>query len=187
MIEIARWISILAHPFVMVGLLVGVAATGRSSQRTVQSVTFIATTVVLPVAVLMYRQVRRGRWENVDASNVSERPILFAVALASIVAALGWILVNDPRSFLVRGLLIVAGFLLLTSILTRWIKVSLHVAFAALTATALSLLGSRVGYALIAVIPLLFWSRIALARHRVHELVVGLVLGATTGVVLVWL
>jgi hypothetical protein len=185
--ELARWISIVAHPFVMVGLLVGVAATGRSSQRTVQSVTFIAMTVVLPVAVLMYRQVRHGRWENVDASNVAERPVLFGVTVGSIAAALAWVLVNDPRSFLVRGLLIVAAFLLLAAILTRWIKVSLHVAFAALTATALSLRGSVVGYTLIAVVPLLFWSRIALGRHRVHELVVGLLLGATTGAVLVLL
>jgi hypothetical protein len=44
-----------------------------------------------------------------------------------------------------------------------------------------------IGYMLIAVIPLVFWSRLALARHRVHELAVGLVLGALTGFVLAWL
>jgi hypothetical protein len=55
----------------------------------------------------------------------------------------------------------------------------------ALTATALSLLGSAVGYALVAAVPLVFWSRIALARHRPFEWVVGLVLGVLTGVTLV--
>jgi hypothetical protein len=60
-----------------------------------------------------------------------------------------------------------------------------NAAFAALTATTLLLLGSAVGYGLIAVVPVVFWSRIALARHRVHELLIGLVLGVLTGIVLV--
>jgi ABC-type Fe3+ transport system permease subunit len=168
-----------------VALLVAAAALRRSSQRTMESTLLIAVTVMLPVAVLMFRQVRRGRWSNVDASDPSERPLLFGVALSSIAFALGWILVNDPRSFLIRGLLVVGVFLMVASILTRWVKLSLHVAFAALTTTALCLIGSPIGYALIPVVPVLFWSRIALARHRVHELVVGLLLGVMTGAVLV--
>ena len=74
---------------------------------------------------------------------------------------------------------------LLAALLTRRVKLSLHVAFAALAATTLSLIGSAVGYALIAVVPLVLWSRIALARHRTHELLVGLVLGVLTGIVIV--
>ena len=44
------------------------------------------------------------------------------------------------------------GASLLAALLTRWIKLSLHVAFAAITATTLCLPGSAVGYALIAVV-----------------------------------
>ena len=171
----------------MVALLVAVPAMRQSSGNAVQSVLFVVIAVVVPIAVLMFRQVRGGRWSNVDASKRSERPVLFMVALAGLVAALGWLLLNDPRSFLVRGMLVVAAFLLLAALLTRWVKLSLHVAFAAFTATTLSLLGSAVGYALIAVVPVVFWSRIALARHRVPELLVGLVLGVLTGIVLVQL
>ena len=185
--QLARWISILAHPFAMIALLVAVPAMRQSSGHAVQSVLLVAIAIVIPIAVLMFRQVRRGRWSNVDASNPSERPVLFVVALAGLVAALGWLRLNDPHSFLVQGMLVNAAFLLLAALLTRWVKLSLHVAFTALTATTLSLLGSWVGYALIAVVPLVFWSRIALARHRVHELIVGLVLGVLTGVVLVQL
>jgi hypothetical protein len=129
--------------------------------------------------------VRRGRWSNVDASNPPERLILFIVALAGLVAALGWLLLNDPQSFLVRGMLVAAAFLLLAALLARWVKLSLHVALAALAATTLCLLGSAVGYALIAVVPVVFWSRIVLARHNVRELLVGLALGVFTGIALV--
>lgn len=182
---LARWVSILAHPFVMVALLVAVPAMRLSSGNAVRSVLLVVVAVLVPIAVLMFRQVRRGRWGNVDASKPSERPVLFLVALAGLLAGLGWLLLNDPHSFLVRGMLVVAAFLLIAALLTRWIKLSLHMAFVALTATALSLLGSAVGYALIAALPIVFWSRMALARHRVHELLVGLGLGVLSGIVLV--
>ena len=185
--QLARWISIIAHPFAMVALLVAVPAIQQSSGHAIQSVLLVAIAVIIPLAVLMIRQVRRGRWSNVDASNSSERPILFFVALIGLIAALGWLHLNDPQSFLVQGMLVTGTFLLLASLLTRWVKLSLHAAFAALTATTLSLSGSWVGYALIPVVPMVLWSRIALTRHRVHELVVGLVLGVLTGAILVWL
>lgn len=183
--QLARWVSILAHPFVMVALLVVVPATRRSSTNTLGSGLLISAAVLIPVAILMVRQVRTGRWANVDASKPSERPMLFAVALTGLVCALGWLLLEDPHSPLVRGMLVVGAFLVLAALLTRWIKVSLHVAFAALTATALAMLGSTVGYGLVLVVPVLMWSRFTLSRHTVSELLVGLVLGIVSGVVLI--
>jgi hypothetical protein len=185
--QLARWVSILGHPFVMIALLVAVPAVRQSSGHALQSVLLVVITVLAPVAVLMFLQVRRGRWSNIDASNVWERPALFVVAIAGLVIALGWLRLKDPQSFLVRGMLVIAVFLFVAALLTRWVKLSLHVSFAALTATALSLRGSWVGYALMAVVPLLFWSRVILQRHRFHEVVIGLVLGILTGVVLVQL
>lgn len=183
---IARWISILAHPFVMVALLVAVPR-WRQSSRTLalQSLLLVIIAVLVPLSVLMLRQVRRGRWSNVDASNPSERPLLFIVGLAGLAALLTWLVLNDPKSYLVRGVLITGALLLVAAVLTRWVKLSLHLAFASLAATSLSLLASPVGYALIGVVPILAWSRIALSRHRPHELLLGLVLGVLAGVALV--
>jgi hypothetical protein len=183
--QLARWVSILAHPFVMAGLLVAIPAMRQSPGNTMRSLLLFVLAVLVPVVALMVRQVRRGRWGNVDASRPSERPVLFMVTLAGMTAALAWLYFNDPHSFLVRGILVVGGFVLAAAVLTRWVKLSLHVAFAALTATALTLLGSVAGYAVIAVVPLVFWSRLMLERHRVHELLVGLVLGVVTGIALV--
>ena len=186
-VHFARWISILAHPLVMVALLVAVPAMRRSSAEAIRSLLVVVIAAVVPIAFLMFYQVRRGRRSNVDASNPSERPILFTFAVAGLVAGLGWLLANDPQSFLVRGMLVSTVFLLVAALLTRWVKPSLHVAFVALAATTLSLLGSAVGYLLVAVVPVVFWSRIALARHRIRELVVGLVLGVLAGFALVGL
>ena len=183
---LAHWLSTIAHPFVMTAVLVAVAAARQSSPSAVRPMLLVTVAVIVPVAVLMVRQVRGGRWTNHDASNASERPLLFLVSMAGLAAAVAWLLRYDPESFLLRGLLVVAGFIVVAAILTRWIKVSLHVAFAALTATALALIGSPVGLALIPLVPVLAWARLVLTRHSLPEVVVGCALGAATGCTLVW-
>lgn len=181
----ARWISTLAHPFVMAALLVAVAAARHSPESAVRPVVLVIVAVVVPVAILMARQVRRGRWQNADASNASERPILFAVSMAGLIAAVAWLLRYDPHSFLLRGLIVVGIFIVVSAVMTRWIKLSLHVAFAALAATSLSMIGSPVGLVLLGVVPIVAWSRLVLTRHSLFEVLVGSVLGAATGIALV--
>ena len=44
-----------------------------------RSVGIVVLFTIVPPGVLMWRQVRRGQWENVDASNRGERPILYVV------------------------------------------------------------------------------------------------------------
>lgn len=183
--RLAHWISTIAHPFVMTALLVAVAAT-RQTTSAMRPVLLVTLAVIVPVAVLMVRQVRRGRWTNHDASHPSERPVLFLVSMAGLAAAIAWLLRYDPESFLLRGLFVVAGFIVVAAILTRWIKLSLHVAFAALTATALWLIGSPVGLVLIPVVPALAWARLLLARHSLPEVLAGCALGIATGCALVW-
>ena len=138
--QLARWVSILAHPFAMIAMLVAVPAMRQSSGHALQSVLLVAI-IVIPIAVLMFRQVRCGRWSNVDASNPSERPVLFVVALAGLVAALGWLNLKDPHLFLIRDCWSMRRFFSFTALLAHWVKLSLHVAFTTLAATTLSLLG----------------------------------------------
>lgn len=181
----ARWISILGHPFVMVGLMVGGAASrGGSRQEMLQSMLLVGLFALGPVAALMWLQVRRGAWQNVDASNARERPPLFWVGGGALLALLVYLRLRQPESYLIRGSIAVLAMLAICALATRWIKVSLHLAFAALTATSLLLLGSAAGWAVAAILPALAWSRLALGRHRPIELALGGAVGAATGVVL---
>jgi hypothetical protein len=186
MTALARWVSILGHPFVMVAVLI-VAAGQRVSPGAPagRSALLVVAVTLAPVAVLMWRQVRQGHWSNADASNVEERPVLFGVALAALGLATIWLLVRDPDSFLVRGTLGVALLIVAAAVLTPWIKVSLHLAFAGMAGVALALLGSVAGYMVLGVLPLLAWSRLRLLRHRPPEIAAGLTLGVIAGVGLV--
>ena len=129
----------------------------------------------------MWRQVRRGSWENADASNREERPILYIVGGVGVVALLVYLLLVRPQSFMVRGVVATLGMMAVCGAATRWIKVSLHMAFAALAATALALMRAPIGYALLVALPALVWSRLALHRHTPLEVALGTIIGAGAG------
>jgi hypothetical protein len=141
----ARWLSIVFHPFVMIGVLAGTAAARQTTGDAARSVGSVMLFTVVPLAVLMWRQVRRGRWESADASNPAERPILYVVGGAGVVALLAYLLLMRPESFMVRGVVATLGMMAVCAVATRWIKVSLHMAFSALAATSLALLRAPIG------------------------------------------
>jgi membrane-associated phospholipid phosphatase len=183
MTSLARWISILGHPFVMAALMVTTTAMQLDGTHALRTSLLVLAITVVPIAILMIRQVRRGSWTNVDASNASERPILFVVGAISLMALLAYLFFAQQQSYLLRGTLITLAMLAVCALATRWIKVSLHLAFATLAAAAL-LPDSAMGWILVAFIPLLGWSRMAMSRHTVAEVVAGGLIGAAAGIVL---
>jgi membrane-associated phospholipid phosphatase len=129
----------------------------------------------------MARQVRRGFWTNADASNRAERPLLFTVGIVALAVLLGAVLVFRPGSFLIRGAVGVLIMLAVCSAATRWVKVSLHMAFGALATTTLLSLGSPAGWVLLALMPGLAWARLALKRHSSVEVAIGSLVGIVFG------
>lgn len=180
----ARGLSVLGHPALLMPLAVALAA--RAADAPPQLLWAALTTalaVALVVGAYSLWQVRRGRWAHVDASLPHERRQLnrFLLLLLCAAAVLLWALGQPPA--LAAGPLMVALVVLLAHLLRRWLKVSLHAAFAvlavalvwpALPATpALALLAGGVA-----------WSRRVLGRHTRAEVLLGLALGAAFGAAL---
>jgi phosphatidylserine synthase len=179
---IARWVSIVGHPFAMTMVMVlGTALRFSTPREALRTLLLVALVALLPVAVLMVRQVRKGSWTNVDASNRAERPLLFSVGIVALAVLIAAVLVFRPGSFLIRGAVGVLIMLVVCAVATRWVKVSLHMAFGALATTTLLSIGSPAGLVLLAVMPALAWSRLALERHRPAEVVIGLLVGIAFG------
>ncbi len=188
---LARWISILGHPFVTVAaMVIGSGATGDAAPHphtatgAARGLAMILLITVLPVAILMVRQVRRGAWANVDASDRRERPLLYAVCAAGVITLLIYLGLTQPRSSNVRGAWATLTMLAVCAFATRWLKVSLHMAFAAFATTTLLLLGSTIGWILLAALPPLAWSRLFLSRHRPAEVIAGGAIGLAAGLAL---
>ena len=162
-------------------MVLGVALRVSTPRDAVLTSLLVGGIVVVPLAVLMVRQVRRGSWANADASNRAERPVLFAVGMIALAVLLGTVLVFQSGSFLIRGVIGVLLMVAVCAAATKWIKVSLHMAFGALATTILISLGSPAGWALLAVMPVLAWSRLTLKRHAPAEVMVGLLVGVAFG------
>jgi hypothetical protein len=184
MTGLARWLSVVFHPFVMVAALVGVAAAARQpAGEAMQTIALVVGFTVVPIFVLMVRNVRRGTWENPDASRRHERRTLYLVAGGGLMTLLAYVTIAGGRQlFLVRGIAATLAMLLVCGVMMRWTKVSLHMAFASLAATALSLMRSPVGYLLLLSLPALAWSRLSLERHTPGEVVIGAIIGVAAGV-----
>lgn len=182
-IRFARWVSIIVHPFVMVALLAGAGTAQVTPPREVLSIVLLVSAfTILPIAYLALRQVRLGKWGNVDASNPSERPILFVVGVGGLLGLIAYLYFSGIAPFLLRGAIVTVILLCASAITTRWIKVSLHTATAAFAATALIMVGSVVGWLIAPFVPLLGWSRVALGRHRAIEVALGFTFGLLAGV-----
>jgi membrane-associated phospholipid phosphatase len=179
---IARWLSIVFHPFVMVGVMVGAAAAARQTRgEAVRSVGLVMLVTIVPLALLMWRQVRRGKWGNADASNRAERPLLYVAGGIALVTLLAYLLLVRPQSFMIRGVVTTFGMMAVCAAAARWVKISLHMAFGALAAVALTLMRSPVGYVLLLALPAILWSRLTLQRHTPLEVILGTIIGAGAG------
>ncbi|WP_284350404.1 hypothetical protein [Roseisolibacter agri] len=179
--RVARWVSIVLHPFVTTLVLAGAVASGDGASAALRTTAVVGVLFVLPLGVLTARQVRRGAWSTVDASHPRERPLLFAVGAAGLLALAAYFARTQPGSALTTGTIGVLAMVAVCAAVTPWVKVSLHVAAAALAATVLLGRGHVLGVPLAATLPLLGWSRVALGRHRWREVALGLVIGACTG------
>lgn len=184
---IARWISIIGHPFISIVLLVAITSfrlhdAGESLRRTA----IVAAAILLPLGLFVRQRHRSGRWSTVDASAPGERPALYLAAFALLLPVALYFLWRQRGDETVRGLTATIGLLGLAALLNRWIKLSLHVAIAAFTGIILWQVAPIAGGLWLAFLLPLGWSRLALARHTANEVVGGGLLGLSVAVAALW-
>src|SRR4051812_31214611 len=129
---VARTVSTIGHPAVVLLTAALIAASRRGAS--LQQLRLIGGVLVVLSAIALgfsWLQVRAGRWTHIDASVRDERTSLngFLALLFLLSALLLWAL---SRLSPVAVALALSGALVVTALLVaRWVKVSLHSAFAA--------------------------------------------------------
>ena len=182
----ARALSVVGHPALLVPVAVAGAAWARQAPAAVLLVAVLASAAVAAlVGVCSVAQVRAGRWGHVDASAPRERAQLnlFLVPLL-LGAALLLVLAGQPL-FIAAGLAAGAAVVVVALGLRRWLKLSLHAAFAVFAAALWWPHLVAVGASLL-LAGGVAWSRLVLRRHHWHEVLLGLLVGAAAGAVLRW-
>jgi hypothetical protein len=182
-INAARFISIVAHPFVLLTLLVFLPRFQNDAGGAFRTTLIFVGIVLAPMAVLVWRAVASGRWATVDASDRADRPLLYAASVVVLIAAIAGFYFIDRSSPLIRGSLVGAAMLMLAALLNHRIKISLHLTFACFCGVLLARVRMSYGLPVLLLIPPLIWSRVVLSRHVLPETVGGLMLGLTGAVV----
>ena len=178
---VARAVSIAGHPAIVVPATITLAAARRdATPPAVGVILFAALAVAVSALVYSFAQVRSGTWAHIDASVPSERnqlnPLL---AIALMIAAMA-LLAAGQDAQVSTGFAMAAAMVGACHLLRAWFKASLHVGFIVFSAFLAWPLAWVAG-ALLALAAIVSWSRLALHRHTVRDVVAGAVLGAAAG------
>jgi len=166
--------TILAPSTISVPFIILVALYHASNVR--EALLFaLVTLLFLSIGPLMYivLGVKLGKLSDVDVSRRSERAGPFLFGIASIL--LGWfalILFKGPENLkTVLMITAVSGVVML--IITFWWKISIHASSLGGAATILTALYGLVMLPTFLLLVLVSWSRVALRRHTVPQVIAG--------------
>ena len=177
-IVLARWISIVGHPFIVLPLAVAL-----TSESIATTSVLIGVMVVMTLAIL--RKVRRGDWNDFDVSLREHRPGAYARAIPLVAAAwllTSWLRRPAPISW---GFGVAIAMMFIAVVLNRFsLKVSMHAAFTSYAATFPLATIPALATGLVVLALLVAWSRVVLERHTMAEVITGAALGAVGGIAL---
>jgi membrane-associated phospholipid phosphatase len=182
MTRLAIVLSAVGSPFVLLPVTVLLVSLRTASPaRAVAFAGALACLGVVPLALVIRRRVRAGRWSDHDVSNPSHRRGFYPVAIGvSAGTALAMWLLGAP-GIVVRGVLVTIVLLALGLTLVRWSKISLHASISAFCAVTLAAVSMWVAGGALLFATAVGWSRIWLGRHTLWQVLSGAALGAAGG------
>lgn len=178
---VARLLSIVGHPALLMPAAVAWSVSARGAPPQVLHLAVSASiAVALGVGAYSLWQVRAGRWSHVDASMPGERSQLNLFLVLLLFGVSGALWAFGQPLLLSTGLGLGGASVLATHLLRRWLKVSLHAFFAVYAAALLWPAALAMG-AVLLLAAAVSWSRLALRRHTLAEVLAGLTAGAAAG------
>lgn len=176
--RVAAWVSVIAHPFVLIPVLVGVV-TARSlpAREAAIVVGLVVACSILPMLWIIVRRVRSGAWTDHDVSVREQRTGMYPAALAISAGTVVLLYAVGVAPGILRGTVAIFALIAVSALVNTRLKVSLHTGFAAFTAVSLLSVSRPLGIAAIVVALAVAWSRLELRRHTLPEVIGGALLG----------
>jgi membrane-associated phospholipid phosphatase len=186
--RIARWISIVGHPFTFVVLLVATSSWElHGGQHALRTTAIVIVAMLIPLGLFIWNRYSLGHWETVDASAPKDRPALYTASFLLLIPIGTYFILRDHSAEMVRGLAAVAILIGILAGLNRWIKLSVHLALATFATFIILRIAPTLGVALLIFLPILGWSRLVLSRHSPVEVVGGFLLGVAIATLTLWM
>ena len=187
----ASLVSAIIHPLVfpLVTVVVLSYAYTRSIGETLLYTVIALLLTALPVAVIVFVQVQRGKWTDLDVSVRKQRYALYPFSLAFLgILAYVYYRLQAPREAIVSVFTLVAANVVNGLVNLVW-KISAHATTAAACASLLWQLspGHIWGPPAAAGAVLVGWSRVELKRHTAGQVLAGWLVGVGSSVLAVLL
>ena len=177
--RVARYLSIVGHPYIVIPASIGAIAILRGGDA--RAALGVALAFALVSLVVLFG-IRSGRFNDFDVSERRDRPGFYVVLTAGTLA-LGFWHRADPPTF--RACMIAGAALAACGVINRWTKASLHTAFSLYAAGLWAAWSLAAGLVALPIAAAVAWSRVRLGRHSSREVLVGGVVGLIAGVCLV--
>jgi len=177
--KVARIISIVGHPFLVVPLAIVLATQNDGASR--RAILLAVGGTMLALTIYVVRKWRKGDFKDIDVSTREQRPRVFFIGIAASGLACLAMRLSRQNEAAIRGTAIACGTLVVLFLVNRFLlKASLHGAFSAMAAGIVwrANMPLAIGFAVLALI--IGWSRVAYGRHTTPEVVVGLGIGAAS-------
>jgi membrane-associated phospholipid phosphatase len=178
--RLARAVSYAVDPRLLVVPVIFIAAAvGSTSWAEAARWTIIALALaVLPLLVFIAYQTRKGSFLDQEVPHQEQRGQIYWLGnmclLASLLILALW---SAPRPLVILILAMLLSGTVAAMLNQRW-KVSVHTGAVAGAAVALLALIGPLAWPTLALIPVVGWTRLALGRHTLGQVVVGGVVGS---------
>jgi membrane-associated phospholipid phosphatase len=177
-------ISTIGHPVLLVSVFTILVNYNEFQPQTAAKLSLaVVGFVVVPICIYILVKMRRGEYRNFDVSERKNRNSLYPVILLFQFLLLIFITAQN-YSWLIKAGLLSSIFLIGSAFfINRILKVSLHTSIAFYLAVLLIQIKAEIAFVTIIFALMIGWSRVMLQRHSVPEILVGFLLGISSGVI----
>jgi membrane-associated phospholipid phosphatase len=184
--RIARYVSNILAPATISLPFILLVAFYQTQDQLSALIYACITLFFLSVGPLLYIiiGVRLGKLSDIDVSRRTQRVGPFIFGIVSVM--IGWLvltLTNGPRNLqTVMIITVFSGIIMM--VITFWWKISMHASSLGGVATMLTALYGAVMLPLFVLLVLVSWSRVALRRHTVPQVIAGSLAGIVLSLVI---
>lgn len=179
---IAKYISIIGHPFLTIPVFLIVILLGREDvDNAGTAMLMIIGGIFIPVAIRTYIGVKRGKYTNLDVSDQQQRQQWFRLMTALVIVITIVLWLTKQNIIICIAVTISLLLMIVSHALITVIKSSMHVAFHTYLSFVIFFFNQSIGIVFLLFVPVLAWSRLYLKRHTKPEVSSGLVLGIFSG------
>ena len=181
-LRISRAVSVLGHPLVTAAAFVlFVSFTRLDAAKALVSSGVVIGLVILPIVAWNYRNTQKGRYSNFDVSVRSQRHSFYGVSIALLLLATLVLWFTGQPLALCCGMAFALLLVVLSGLVNRYIKASLHTSVSVFLSLALLTMHPVAGAVLLGFSGVVAASRLVLGRHTPPEIAAGALIGLITG------